>query len=71
MCRNGTKVNITSNLDDECFLTVVTGGEVCSIFVWYKVYSLRSISQTVVMISGVTIGKILFMAFWFITFHLK
>jgi hypothetical protein len=32
MCRNGTKVDFTSNLDDECFLTVVTGGEVCSIF---------------------------------------
>jgi len=28
MCRNGTKVDFTSNLDDECFLTVVTGGEV-------------------------------------------
>jgi len=32
MCHNGTKVDFTSNLDDECFLTVVTGGEVCCIF---------------------------------------
>jgi len=63
MCHNGTKVDFTSNLDDVCFLTVVTGGEVCSIFMWYKVYRLHSICQTVVMIRGVTTGKILFMTF--------
>ena len=59
MCRNGTKVDFTSNLDDECFLTVVTGGEVCSIFMCYKVYSSHPICQAVVMSSGVTTGKIL------------
>jgi hypothetical protein len=63
MCRNGTKVDFTSNLDDECFLTVVTGGEVCCIFTWYKVYSLHSMCQTVVMINGVTTGKLFFMTF--------
>jgi hypothetical protein len=29
MCRNGTKVPLTAVPDDECALTVVTGGEVC------------------------------------------
>jgi len=57
MCHNGTKVDFTSNLDDECFLTVVTGGEVCCNFMRYKVYSLHSICQTAVMFSGVTMCR--------------
>lgn len=32
MCRNGTKVPLTAIPDDECALTVVTGGEVCCLF---------------------------------------
>jgi hypothetical protein len=63
MCRNGSKVPLTTNPDDECALTVVTGGEVCCIFTQYKLYSLHSTYQIVVMTSGVTGGKILSMTF--------
>jgi hypothetical protein len=65
MCRNGTKVPLTTNPDDECALTVVTGGEVCCIFTWYKVYSLHFTYQRDVMTSVITVGTILSMTFRF------